>query len=518
VIYRFNQFSLDTERYRLSLSDKPVSLEPLVFDLLVYLVENRGRVVTRAELLDNLWQGKVVTDAALGARLKDARKSIGDSGSKQKSIKTFHGRGYQFIADTTESETGYSPAAPEAQASSAILALPDEPSIAVIPFTNMSGEPEQEYFSDGITEDIITALSKIKNLLVIARNSTLSYKDHPLDVAQVSREQGVRYVLEGSVRKSGDRVRVTAQLIDATTGFHVWAEHYDRELNDIFAVQDEITRNVTVALQVTLTEGEQARVYAGGTSNIEAWECVVRGKGLMERHVKEDNFAAQRLLEQAVRLDPEYVTALTYLGWTHWQNARWEWGESPQSSLDSAFESGQAALQLDNKHADSLALLGLCYLFAGDFEQALAITEKAAALAPNHAYIIAISAVVLRESGNLQDAIWRIERAIRLCPICPAWYLMILGSSYHLLGDQDVAVATLREAVQREPESILIRPWFSSALIEQGSLEEARRVATDILRIEPGFSRETWIRPIGVNDSALAARLSKNLDKAGLPE
>ncbi len=486
-----------------------------MFDLLVYLVKNRDRVVTRDELLDNLWKGKVVTDAALGVCLKAARSAIGDSGNKQTVIKTFHGRGYQFIAEITDSTTD------ESQGNKldpVLLDLPDHPSIAVLPFANMSGDPEQEFFSDGITEDIITALSRISRLLVIARTSTLGYKGKAIDVKQVGQEQGVRYVLEGSVRKNGNRVRVTAQLIDTTTGLHCWADHYDRELDDIFSVQDEITKKVTVALQVTLTEGEQARVYAGGTDNVEAWECVVRGKDLMERHIKEDNIAARRLLERAVQLDPEYVAPWAFLGWTYWEAARWQWDETPESSLDTAFESAQTALEMEKEQPDSLTLLGLCHFSRGELDQALSMTEYAFTLAPNHAYITAASAVVLRGAGRLQDALRRIKIAMRLSPIYPMWYLMVLGSTYHLLGDQSAAVTTLRESVQREPESILPKPWLLSALIQADLKKEAELTTADILRVEPEFSRAIWIQNLGIDDPAVATKLLENLATAGLSE
>jgi adenylate cyclase len=238
----------------------------------------------------------------------------------------------------------------------------------------------------------------------------------------------------------------------------------------------------------------------------------------MERHIMENNFEAQRLLEQAVQLDPEYVTAWSYLGWTHWENARWGWGETPESSLDNAFESGRSALELEKDDADSFALLGFCYSLRGDHEQALAMTENAVKLAPNHAFITAVSAAVLRGAGRLQEAVWRIKRAIRLSPIYPMWYLMILGSTYHLLGDQGAAVATLKEAVQREPESILHKPWFLSALIELHVEEEAELVAADILRIEPEFSRTRWVQSLGITDPVMAMRLLENLGNAGLPE
>ncbi len=517
MIYGFDNFVLDTEKYQLGFSDEPVAIEPLVFDLLVYLIERRNRVVTRGELLENLWKGKVVTDAALGARLRDARRAIHDSGTRQKKIKTVHGRGYQFIAAITELETEPSQSIEEPTTAHRVLDIPDEPSIAVLPFTNLGSIPEQDFFSDGITEDIITALSKINHLFVIASTSTFAYKGQVVDAGRVSREQGVRYVLEGSVRKSEDRVRVTAQLIDTSTGFHAWGERYDREVKDIFAVQDDITKNVTVALQVALTEGEQARVFASGTDSLEAWECVVRGKDLLERHVRESNFEACQLLEHALQLDPNYVTAMAYLGWTHWENARYGWGELPGISLDRAIEQGEAALALEPDNSDALALLAFCFYSRGDLENAQEMAEKAATLAPNHAYIIAISAAVLRQTGRYQEAISRIEKAMRLSPYYPAWYLMILGSTYHLLGDQESALAALRESVRREPESILLLPWFACALVASNQEMKASKVADDILRIEPGFSRENWTRPWRSLDSSLADRLSGHLEKAGLP-
>ena len=208
---------------------------------------------------------------------------------------------------------------------------------------------------------------------------------------------------------------------------------------------------------------------------------------------------------------------MTYLGWTHWENARYGWDGPKESSLDRAFELGQAALALEPDHSDGLALLGFCYLLQDDIEQALFMTEKAAAMAPSHAYIVAISAAVLRQAGRFEEAIYRIEKAMRLSPVYPAWFLMILGSVKHLLGDQVSAVDALREGVRREPESILIKPWYLSALIESNADDEARAVAADILRIEPGFSRTSWARPFGLIVPGMAERLARNLEKAGLP-
>ncbi|MDA9982470.1 winged helix-turn-helix domain-containing protein [Gammaproteobacteria bacterium] len=360
--YKFENLILDTQLYQLIRDDTAVSIEPQVFDLLVYLIENRDRVVARDELLDKLWEGRVVSDSALSARLKAARKAVGDSGSAQKVIKTIHGRGYQFIAASTES-AAHKLGPQKAESTKPIpLPPPDKPSIAVLPFQNLSNDPEQEYFSDGITEDVIIALSRISGLLVVARNSTMVYKGKAIDVKEIGREQGVRHVLEGSVRKGGNRIRVTAQLIDATTGHHQWAEHYDRELDDIFEVQDDITKQVTTELNVRLARGEEARVWARGTSNIEAWEKLIRVAPLSDDHVKEHNIEAQRLAGEAVHLDPNYATAWVGLGWTHWEDALWSWAESNDASISTALSCARRALEIDSEHPEALALLGCIYM------------------------------------------------------------------------------------------------------------------------------------------------------------
>ena len=294
------------------------------------------------------------------------------------------------------------------------LSLPDTPSIAVLPFANMSADPEQEFFSDGITEDIITALSKIGSLLVVARNSTFTYKGKAVDVKQVSREQGVRYVLEGSVRKAGNRVRVTAQLIDATTGHHLWAEHYDRDLEDIFAVQDEITREVVIALDVRLSAGEQARFWSSGTKNLEAWECVRLGMDLVNRGTPEGLREARRLCERALDLDPNYAMAWVVLGWTHHHEVDVGYAakEIPESALGSALDCAKKALELDPSFADAYSLQSFCHLSRGEHDQAIAMSEKAVALAPNHAEILGLNAVVNIKSG-------RPERSLRLISVRP---------------------------------------------------------------------------------------------------
>jgi adenylate cyclase len=399
------------------------------------------------------------------------------------------------------------------------LPLPDKPSIAVLPFTNMSGDPEQEYFSDGITEDIITALSRISGLLVIARNSTMVYKGQAVDIKQVGREQGVQYVLEGSVRKGGDRVRVTAQLIDATTGHHQWAEHYDRQLDDIFAVQDEITQNVTLEMQVQLTGGEQARVRAGGTQSVKARELTFRADELTDRHIREDRLEGSRLVEEALGIDPDYAHAWVALGWTHWQDAYWGWSESSEFSLERAFEAAQKALDINEAHPDAYALLGMVYLLQGEHNKAVEVVEKAVSLAPSHAEAHALWAYSLNAVNKPKEAMQPIKRAMRLCPIYPAWYLGVLADTYRLMGKQDLAVSTLKKAVEQEPDSALASVGLAFILADGELLDEAKAAAEKVLSIDPTFTLTRGGPGICVyKDPSLNEKWLENLRKAGLPE
>jgi TolB-like protein len=494
--FQFNQITLDTNQFRLSRAGEQIPVEPQVFDLLVYLIENRERVVTRDELLEKLWQGKVVTDSALGTSLKDARKAVGDSGAKQQVIKTFHGRGYQFIAEVTESASKQSSLTEEQAASQEALPLPDEPSIAVLPFTNMSGDPEQGYFSDGITEDIITALSRIPRLFVVARNSTSVYKGQAVDIKQVGREQGVRFVLEGSVRKSGNQIRITAQLIDAITGNHRWAERYDRELSDIFAVQDEIAKNVTVAVQVELTAGEQARLWAGGTDNLDAWECVVQGNELMHRHNRGENAEAQRLAEQAISLDSNYADAWVLAGMSHFEDAMWGWGSSREESLTTALEDAHKAIELEELNPDSLILLAYVKCELTEFDEAVEIAQRAVSLSPNHTASVAALAVAFARAGKHEEHHKQIKRAMRLSPIYPAWYLNDLGVSCFALGKYEEAVTAFRGCTentdQDSPFLLFAKVFLAICLAESGHVTEAKNETEEIYDLDPNFQIDEW--------------------------
>jgi len=266
--------------------------------------------------------------------------------------------------------------------------LPDKPSIAVLPFTNMSGDPKEDYFSDGITEEIITALAKVPYLFVIARNSTFSYKGKPVKIRQVAEELGVRYVLEGSVRRAGDRVRVTAQLIDAIKGHHLWAERYDRDLKDIFALQDEITLNILSALAVKLTKGEQATIRRKDTDNLEAYLKVLQAGWYSHRMTKEGHFRGRQLAEEAMALDPEYTSPYIILALHHIRDVFFGWSKSRKKSLEQSLELAQKAIALDDSFPRCYVLLSTIYMFKKQYERAIAEAERAVALDPNGASVM----------------------------------------------------------------------------------------------------------------------------------
>ncbi len=396
--------------------------------------------------------------------------------------------------------------------------IPEKPSIAVLPFANLSGNPDQDYVSDGMTEDIITGLSRIAGLLVVSRHSTQGYQVPASDVRTIGREQGVRYILEGSTRSTSDRLRVSVQLVDATTGRHLWADSYDRKLGDLFAVQDDVALRVMVEMEVQLTSGEQARLWAGGTRNIEAWQKATLGNVLLGRHVREDNRQAQALLESAIALDPEYAAALTSLGIVHWEDARWGWTSDRDEALQLATDAAHSAKAVDEHYPGWPSLLGLIHLLKGEHERAVALTEQAVALAPGHASSAAFSALALNLSGRPSEAIVRMSRAMRLSPIYPAWYLVPLATSHLLLVDTNRAISILETAVTREPDSNLARVWLVAALMEQGRHGPAEEQVSAILARDPGFSVSVWRSAMQFKDPEQDDRFTRSLRAAGLPK
>jgi TolB-like protein len=353
VQFFFDDHALDTDRRELRRGPKRIAVEPQVFDLLVYLVQNRDRVVSKDDLIASVWGGRSVSDSTLTSRINAARKAVGDSGESQTLIRTIQRKGLRFVgavqagSDNAEPAHAAVPAAVHEPPRPA-LPLPDRPAIAVLPFVNMSGEPEQEYFSDGISEDIITALSKLRWFFVIARNSSFVYKGKAVHLKQVAEQLGVRYVLEGSVRKGGDRVRITAQLNDVATGSHIWAERYDRNLADVFAVQDEITEAIVAAIEPQLYAAENFRARRKPPDSLDAWDLVMRALSHYWRVTRQDNVVAQALLEKAIAIDPNYGQALGMLATSHTFGAHMGW-EHMAAVAPVAERAAQAAILADSE-------------------------------------------------------------------------------------------------------------------------------------------------------------------------
>jgi adenylate cyclase len=395
-------------------------------------------------------------------------------------------------------------------------ALPDKPSIAVLPLTNMSGDPEQEYFSDGLTEEIITALSKVHNMFVIARNSTFTYKGKAVRINQVAEELGVRYVLEGSVRKAGDEVRITAQLIDALTGHHLWAERYDRDLKDIFTLQDEITKEIITALQVKLTMGEDARLLGKGTDNLEVYLKCLRARELIARSTIEGNVLARQLSEEAIALDPEYPEAYRMLGVTHFVDVLHGVSKSPEESLALASKLTRKAIDLDESNGVAHAKLGFILVMMRQYDKAIEEGKRALELEPNSAYVLHTYGAILYFAARNEEAIPLFEKAIRLNPKPPNMYRHHYGAALREAERYEEAIAQVKKAIEREPNDILSYSVLASSYSMAGREEEARAAAAEILRINPNFSLENYIKRSPHKDQTVNERYVDAMRKAGL--
>ena len=400
--------------------------------------------------------------------------------------------------------------------------LPDMPSIAVLPFSNTSGDLEQEHIADGISEDIITTLSKYSGFFIVARNSSFTYKGMAVDVRQVGTEQGVRYVLEGSVRRSGERLRITAQLVDAVTGRQLWAERYDRCVGDVFALQDEITREVASAVLGKLVTGADIWTSGSGPGNFEAWELVVKAQQLMDSGGRQNMKTARELLQKAVRLDSDYAGAWSKLGWAHRLEAQFRWSASPDESRKKAWAAAERVKQLTPESNSAYSLIAILSLDARDYEAAEDFTNQALACAGSGPYVYANAAQVLSFCGRPSDAVRLIERAMRLCPIYPKYFRLTLGRACLLTGDLDRAITTLRQwyALAPEPEELALRGLvlLATALYDNGQPEEAENVLSEAVKARPGFTISSWAKKQTFANADDLAHMVAVLEEFGVPK
>ncbi len=498
---RFESFVLDLERLCLHGESGQANLRPKSFEVLRYLVEHAGRVVSKEEVLNAVWPEVTVSDESLTQCIRDIRRALGDE--SQHIVKTVPRRGYLVdvpVAASDVAATRPPEATKAAMAGEALpLALPDRPSIAVLAFTNMSGDPGQEYFSDGITEDIITDLSRFSELFVIARNSSFQYKGKSPDIRQVGRELGVRYVLEGSIRRAGDRIRISAQLIDAVTGAHRWGERYDRELKDVFAVQDEVSRAIVAILVAQVNKAEAERTLLKPPATWQAHDFFMRASGIYSAMWSSslnvaDLYEARRLLERSISLDPNYARAYARLALTHltaWVHSLDEDCLSP-IALERAHGLARKAVQLDPNLPVAHADLGTVLTFEGQHEHSIAEFEKAIALNPN--FTDWRFGMALLRAGEPARATQVIETHMRYDPLCWPGAPGQLGLARYLLKEYSQALSPLRECTSRAPNMRMGHVWLAANLAQLGQLDEAHAEAAEVLRIDPKYTIDSTQR------------------------
>lgn len=503
-------FKLDLGDERLWRGDQRVQIGNKAFQLLRLFVSNPNHLLTKDHILDAIWGDVSVSEGLIKEYVHDLRLALGDDPKQPRFIETVHGRGYRFLGGVEE---GPGPAGAEARRKGGT----QPPSLAVLPFTNLSGDPKQEYFSDGISEDIIIGLSKNPYLSVISRNSTFTFKGKSVRIRDVSEELGVQYVLEGSVRKAGQRIRVTAQLIDATTDRHLWAEHYDRDLDDIFAVQDEVVGSIVHALGATngvLEKSARQRSIETSTTNRSAYDCYLQAREYFYRHGDSDFEEAEALYEKAIEWDPGFARAYSGLATLHFLRFQIFLTVSFESIEQKTLDLARRSVRLDPDDYQAHWVLGRLYTYQGKHAQSLAEFDRALSINPNDAHLLAISAENLVYYGRLEKALERCQRAIRLNPNCPNWYWLTLGFSYFHLGRYEDALA----AIERITSSDKAHRLSAAVYAHLGRLDEARFEAEELIKITPNFSITEWARTEPYTDPDGLRRYVDGLRKAGLPE
>lgn len=522
--YLFEDYSVDTDRRELRRGGAVVSVPPMVFDLLLYLICNRERVVSKDDLISAIWDGRIISDAAITTRLNVARSAIGDSGEEQRLIKTLQRKGFRFVGPVREDHgAARMPASPAPiDEPRPALSLPEKASIAVLPFINISGDPGQDYLTDGITEDIITELSRFSELFVIARNSSFQYRGKSVDVREVGRQLGVHYVLEGSIRRDSDRVRITAQLVDAATGSHHWAERYDRQLKDVFAVQDDVVRAIVSVLVAHVNKAEMERTLLKPQATWQAYDYYMRAAETFASfqwsfsvdHLHE----TRRLVEHSLAIDPTYARAHALLSRTY--SSAWV---SPGNSdflqpetLARAHRAARSAVQLDPNLPQARAQLSYVLAFQGEHALSIAEFERACARNPNFTDWRFTLALVY--AGEFARAIQAAQDHMRADPFYHSVTSGLLGLAFYMLKDYAEALPQLEEAVSRAPNWGHGHIFLAATYAQMGQSEHAGREAAEVMRIVPGFTIDSTARRImAFKNPSDADHFFDGLAKAGLP-
>jgi len=527
MLFVFGDCALDPDRRKLTRGSEVIATGPQVFDLLVYLVQNRERVVSKEDLINAVWGGRIVSESTMSSHINAVRKAIGDSGAEQRLIRTFARKGLRFVGDVVEarSSDGFSsPKAEPAQPNEApvrVLDLPGKPSIAVLPFRNLSGDPEQEYFADGVVEDITAALSRIRWLFVIARNSSFTYKGQAVDAKQVGRELGVRYVLEGSVRKAENRVRITGQLIDATTGSHLWADRFEGTLGDIFELQDQMTASVVSAIAPQLERAEIERAKRKPTESLDAYDYYLRGMTNLHKGTREAIDEALPLFHRAMQFDPEFASAYAMAAWCHFWRKVNGWTTDRALEIAEGTRLARRAVELGKDDAVALARSGhaLAHL-VGDLDSGIALLERALALNPNLAPAWFLSGFLRTWRGESDVAIEHFTRAMRFSPLDPELYRMQAGmaAAHMFAGRFDTASSWAEKAFRDLPDFMMVVGTIAASHALAGRTDEARRAMRHLRELDPALRISNLTDWLLIHRSEDLATFADGLRKAGLPE
>jgi TolB-like protein len=521
LLYRFEKYVLDTDRRELRQGGDLVPLAPQVFDILVYLIHHRERVVSKDDLMAAVWGGRIVSESALTTRLNGARKAIGDSGEDQRLIKTLRRSGVRFVGDVCEEKQPANTPARDRSAPIASLVSQEQPSIVVLPFANLSGDPLQDYFTDGVVEDITTELSRFSELFVIARNSSFTYKGQAVDVRAVGRDLGVRYALEGSVRKVEKRVRITGQLIDAESGKHIWADRFESSLQDIFALQDQMAHSVVGAITPRLEQAEIERAKRKPTESLSAYDCFLRGMASWHDWTRTGHDAALKQFYRAIELDPTFARphALAAGCYLMRKSNGWVVDRVPETAETDRL----ARLGADLGRADAVALAWCAHALAhvvGDIRAGIALVDHALRLNPNLAVAWQRSGWIRVYAGECETAIEHLRTAMRLSPLDPLMHLAYSATAfgYFFLGDLNQSSAWSDRALQTRPDwpAALRVSAMSHALAgRERPAQQAMarlRVLQPTLRLSNLHEQMFFHRPEHMEKFVEAMR------KAGLPE
>jgi TolB-like protein len=516
LLYLFNDIILDPDRRELRRDGDAVAVEPQVFDLLEFLIRNRDHVVSRDDVLEAVWHGRIVSDATLSSRISAARAAIGDTGEEQRLIRTIARKGLRFVGEVREDSgtTGNAATRP-------LVPPASGPAIAVLPFTNMSGDPEQDYFADGMVEDIITALSRCSGIIVIARNSSFTYKGRPVDVREVGRELGVAYVLEGSVRRAGSRLRITGQLIDAATGGHLWADRFDGEASEVFALQDDITERVVAAIEPTLELAESERRRAMPPNALDAYELLLRASSLRDSFTAESLKAAVGCLEQALAIDPIYAPAMAAAAYCHALRHFQGWLAPDDDYRTRAVTLAWRATELAPVDAQVLWMAAFAiWNMADEIAPARELFRRSLAINPNSAMALVLAGWIEVMSGNQAHGRELITRAQRLNPRDPRGWFAAGAMAICAVADANFEDAMLwadKALAQNRRFAVALRVLIV-ALVQTGALSRAAQVGQELLAIEPELTVSSFRSRIPFPMASMAATYVESLRTAGVPE